>query len=157
MASIDWDSSSDNDTTVVSYNVTLVNTETLDKLYVLQHNSSFTEVVSDGSYNLSISAIDLCRQQSEAATLQFRVDAAGLTTPQPCSEEQLKSRVTGLAAAFTPLTVALIVVIVVLSACLVHQCRKHRIVGNNVDGIRYGRGRNNVREYGTNIYLKLTS
>ena len=138
VASIDWDSSNDTDTNVVSYNLTLINTKTVDNLYVSLHNSSFTEVVSDGNYSVSVSAIDLCEQQSEPATLMFHVEAAGLTTPQPCSEEQLKMRVNGLAAGFTITTVALLIVIVILSVCLVYQCQKQGSTENNVSGKKYG-------------------
>ena len=139
VASINWTHSSNGtDTTVVSYNLTLINTNTSDTLYVSLHNSSFTEVVSDGYYNVSISAIDLCGQQSEPATLEFPVDAAALTAP--CNEEQLKDTVDGLAAAFVPLTAVLIIVIIVLSVCLTLQSRRKSSSPNDVIGknINYG-------------------
>ena len=134
VASIDWSSSDDTDTTVVSYNLTLVDTDTSDTLYVSLHNSSFTEVVRDGNYNVSVSAIDLCGQQSDPATLEFRVAAATLSAP--CSKE--KSTVDGLAAVLVIVTVALIIVIAVLSGCLIYRCHKQGSIGNNVSGKKYG-------------------
>ena len=72
VASITWVSPKNNDTNVVSYNVTLLKNSTKITSVSLR-NPSYTPLLTQGSYEVIVTAIDLCGQESEPATKVFEV------------------------------------------------------------------------------------
>jgi multisubunit Na+/H+ antiporter MnhC subunit len=119
-ASIDWRTTDDNYSTVNGYNLALINTETTDATYVSLYNSSYTQVVTDGSYRVSISAVDICQQESEPATLEFLVDTSSTTSP---CEYNNKGIVDGLIATIvvTFIVVSLAMIVILIMACFCFQ------------------------------------
>ena len=57
-----------------------MNLNTVDTAYVSLHNTSYTEVVREGKYQVSLSAVDLCGQESEPSMYEFKVTTSALAT-----------------------------------------------------------------------------
>lgn len=82
VVSIDWNLPVENNTDIVRYNLTLLkmNLNIVDTAYVSLHNTSYTEVVREGKYQVSLSAVDLCGQESEPSMYEFEVNTSSLAT-----------------------------------------------------------------------------
>ena len=103
-------------TSVTNYKLTLINASTNGAVItsVPLLNSSYTQVVTTGRYNVSVSAIDLCGQESEPSAMEFEVEAISHAQMQTSNE---------LIVGLVPAAVVFLITLVIIIFLLICICR----------------------------------
>ena len=80
VASVYWNASDNNNAMIVGYNLSLTKLASGESTsYFSLCKSSFIRVLDDGNYRVSVSAVNLCGQQSEPSVLKFNISSTAST------------------------------------------------------------------------------